>query len=81
MYPPEWKSALVRLRADSADIVEVLQGVRAEYPEFGAERMRASMALRESLGLPVRQLHMVVGWLEGNIDDDALRAAVPLTEA
>jgi hypothetical protein len=67
-----WRAEFESVLGRTGDIVAALSAVRASDPMFAAQQVRAAAVVRDVLGLSIRQLHLVAGWLAGNIADDLL---------
>jgi len=67
-----WRTEFESVLGQTGDIVAALSAVRASDPLFAAQHVRAAAVVREVLGLSIRQLHLVAGWLAGTVADDVL---------
>lgn len=64
----EWRPFLRRIVETGGDIVDIARAIRA-YGKNG-QHLQAAAALRQEFGLKIAEALTVVGWAEGNIDDE-----------
>ena len=78
MSTETWAAELRKLANDTPDIVTILSTMSARHEDFRNRTMVSAMAAREGLGISVRQVNALIGWLKDEVGDEALRREIPI---
>lgn len=73
-----WVKTLEHVAQRKRDIVDILREACKSDPRFGAIHVRAALCVRKVFDLDLRQMHCVAAWLDDELTDAELRAAIPL---
>lgn len=66
------------LAVESPDIVEILRTMTMRHADFRERSFVSAVTVRDALGISVRQLNAVIGWLKGEVSDSLLVKTIPL---